>query len=52
MIEVLATENRTKRARGTGMIYQPSNSKFLWLKCCDGGVCHRESSRTSDRTKA
>ncbi len=52
MSEPLETENKAKRARGTGMIYQPSNSKFLWLKYYDNGVCHRESSRTADHQKA
>jgi len=52
MSKRLETENKAKRARGTGMIYQPSNSKFLWLKYYDDGVCHRESSRTADSQKA
>ena len=52
MSETLVTENKAKRARGTGMIYQPSNSKFLWLKYYDNGVCHRESTRTADNQKA
>ena len=48
-------DEQTKRGRrpyGTGSVYQPKGSRFLWIKFHINGVPHRESTHTDNRRKA
>ena len=41
-----------RRPRGTGCIFQPKGTRFLWLKYSHNGKSFRESARTRERTFA
>jgi integrase len=46
------TEEKDKRQRGTGSIYQPKHSRFLWVKYYRNGKPYRESTHLTDERKA
>lgn len=46
------TENKPKRPRGSGMIWKPPNSRFLWIKYYRDGECFRESTHGTSRGRA
>lgn len=45
-------EEKCKRLRGTGSIYQPKHSRFLWVKYYRNGTAYRESTQQTDEHKA
>lgn len=45
-------EEKSKRPRGTGSIYQPKHSRFLWVKYYRNGKAYRESTHTTEERKA
>jgi hypothetical protein len=45
-------ELASKRARGTGSLYQPKNSRFWWVKYYRNGKPYRESTHETDERKA
>lgn len=45
-------KEKSKRPRGTGSIYQPKRSRFLWVKYYRNGTAYRESTHTTDGRKA
>jgi hypothetical protein len=46
------SEAKNKRERGTGSIYQPKHSRFLWVKYYRNGKPYRESTHLTDERKA
>jgi hypothetical protein len=45
-------EEKNKRERGSGSIYQPEHSRFLWVKYYRNGKCFRESTHETEEYKA
>lgn len=45
-------QQNSKRPRGTGSIYQPKHSRFIWVKYYRNGTAYRESTHTTDARKA
>jgi hypothetical protein len=46
------SEEKNKRERGTGSIYQPKRSRFWWVKYYRNGKAIRESAHATDKRKA
>jgi integrase len=46
------SEEKNKRERGSGSIYQPKRSRFWWVKYYRNGKAIRESAHATDRRKA
>jgi hypothetical protein len=46
------SEEKNKRLRGTGSIYQPKHSRFWWVKYYRNGKPYRESTHTTEERKA
>ena len=46
------SEEKSKRERGSGSIYQPKHSRFLWVKYYRNGKSYRESTRETEEYKA
>jgi len=46
------SEEKSKRQRGTGSIYQPKHSRFWWVKYYRNGTPYRESTHETDERKA
>src|SRR5215472_10659085 len=46
------SEEKSKRPRGTGLIYQPKHSRFFWVKYYCNGTAYRESTHETDERKA
>lgn len=46
------SEEKSKRPRGTGSIYQPKHSRFWWVKYYRNGTAFRESTHETDERKA
>src|SRR6266852_1087664 len=50
--ELSMSEEKKKRERGTGSVYQPKHSRFWWVKYYRNGKPYRESTHTTDERKA
>ena len=46
------TQEKAKRPRGTGRIYQPKGSRFLWVQFYVNGKPYRQSTGTTENRKA
>ena len=45
-------KTKARRPRGTGSVYRPAKSRFLWIKYSKHGKPYRESTGTTDQRKA
>jgi hypothetical protein len=45
-------EEKSRRKRGTGSIYKPKHSRFLWVKYYRNGKSYRESTHAIEEAKA
>jgi integrase len=45
-------KEKARRPKGTGCVFQPPNSPFLWIKYSRNGKPYRESAKTADREEA
>jgi integrase len=46
------SEEKPKRQRGEGSLYQPKHSRFIWVKYYRNGKAYRESTHQTDERKA
>jgi hypothetical protein len=46
------SEEKSKRQRGEGSLYQPKHSRFIWVKYYRNGKAYRESTHETDERKA